>query len=74
MSPAASPSFIDRRPSLARGLALAVIAGLFLALAGAFGTQAAPLWRRLLYWIPIMAAETTRTGTKKSGRFAGRRG
>lgn len=41
-------------PSLPRGLAIASVAGVVLALTGAFNTGAAPLWLRLTYWIPIM--------------------
>lgn len=54
---AATPS-ADRSPPptlrMTRGLAIAVSAGLVLALTGAFGTVEAPLWLRLVYWIPIM--------------------
>jgi DNA-binding LytR/AlgR family response regulator len=42
--------------SLLRGLGIAVAAGVVLALTGAFGTVAAPLWLRLGYWIPVMLA------------------
>lgn len=37
-----------------RGLLVATIAGVFLALVGAFQTTEASLIRRLLYWIPVM--------------------
>jgi uncharacterized membrane protein YhaH (DUF805 family) len=39
---------------LLRTQAIAVVAGLFLAFAGAFGTSAAPLIQRLGYWITTM--------------------
>lgn len=54
---AATPSVDRSRPPtlrMTRGLAIAVAAGLVLALTGAFGTVEAPLWLRLVYWIPIM--------------------
>ncbi|HRD27272.1 MAG TPA: LytTR family DNA-binding domain-containing protein [Caulobacter sp.] len=38
----------------ARGLALAALAGVFLALVGAFGTSDAPVGLRLTYWITVM--------------------
>jgi len=38
----------------ARGFAVATAAGLFLAFAGAFGTDEAPILIRLAYWIPLM--------------------
>lgn len=38
----------------ARGLALAALAGVFLALVGAFGTSDAPVGLRLIYWITVM--------------------
>lgn len=37
-----------------RGLVVAVVAGLFLAVSGAFGSGGAPLTQRLLYWIPML--------------------
>lgn len=39
----------------ARGIGLALLAGLFLALTGAFETSDAPLWVRLIYWTTVMA-------------------
>lgn len=54
---AATPSVDPSRPPMlrmTRGLAIAVSAGLVLALTGAFGTVEAPLWLRLVYWVPIM--------------------
>lgn len=39
---------------IARGLGVAVAAGVVLSLTGAFGSLAAPLGARLAYWIPIM--------------------
>lgn len=41
---------------LARGLGVASIAGVVLALTGAFGTVEVPLWLRLAYWVPVMLA------------------
>jgi hypothetical protein len=41
-------------PAALRALTIAVVAGLFLALAGAFGTAAAPLPQRLGYWVTTM--------------------
>ncbi|MNJ30384.1 LytTr DNA-binding domain protein [compost metagenome] len=41
-----------------QGLALAVVAAAFLTLSGAFGTDAAPFWPRLAYWIGLMLAGT----------------
>lgn len=38
----------------ARDLAIAVIAGAFLALVGALGTNELPLAKRFLYWMPLM--------------------
>lgn len=37
-----------------RGVVLALAAGVFLALTGAFGTGGSPLAVRLIYWIPMM--------------------
>ncbi|MGH7028281.1 MAG: hypothetical protein ACREEF_13215, partial [Brevundimonas sp.] len=37
-----------------RGLVVAVVAGLFLAVSGAFGSGGAPLTQRLTYWIPML--------------------
>lgn len=39
-----------------RGLAVSIVAGSFLAFSGAFGSIHAPLWWRLLYWIPLIIA------------------
>ena len=36
-----------------RGVVVAGVAGLFLAFVGAFGTGAAPLWSRLVYWLVL---------------------
>ncbi|MDG2528349.1 LytTR family DNA-binding domain-containing protein [Caulobacter endophyticus] len=36
-----------------RGILVAGVAGLFLAFAGAFGTSAAPLWIRVIYWLVL---------------------
>lgn len=46
-----------RRPvtlGLWRGLIIATAAGVVLAVSGAFGSINAPLWIRLIYWIPLM--------------------
>ena len=48
-----------RRPvtfGLVRGLAIAAAGGVLLAVAGAFGSINAPLWIRLIYWVPLMLA------------------
>ncbi|MNS91056.1 LytTr DNA-binding domain protein [compost metagenome] len=39
-----------------RGLVLALVAGSFLTLSGAFGTGGAPFWPRLAYWVGLMLA------------------
>jgi len=39
-----------------RGLGVSIVAGGFLAFSGAFGSIGAPLWWRLLYWIPLIIA------------------
>lgn len=39
-----------------KGMLVAGIGGLVLALTGAFGTIETPLWLRLVYWVPIMLA------------------
>ncbi len=44
----------SRRRDFLRGLVVAVGAGVFLALSGAFGSAGAPLTHRLAYWIPLM--------------------
>lgn len=44
------------RAGLARGLGIAVAAGVLLSLTGAFGTVEAKPWLRLVYWIPVMVA------------------
>jgi len=41
---------------LLRGLGIAAIAGAVLALMGPFNTSNAPLWTRLVYWVPVMVA------------------
>lgn len=43
-------------PTTVRGVVIAVLAGVVLALTGAFGTGAAPLGLRLAYWTPMMLA------------------
>lgn len=52
MTPASRPT----RTDFLRGLAVAVAAGVFLALSGAFGTGEAPPARRLAYWVAVMIA------------------
>ena len=37
-----------------RGLGIAALAGLILALSGAFSDPAQPLWHRIAYWVPLM--------------------
>ena len=39
-----------------RGMTIAAVAGVVLALSGAFGTVETSLWLRLAYWIPVMLA------------------
>ena len=39
-----------------RGMAVAVGAGVVLALTGAFGTDNLPLWLRFAYWVPLILA------------------
>jgi DNA-binding LytR/AlgR family response regulator len=46
----------DSAGDIARGLLICVLAGSFLAIAGAFGSGAAPLLTRLTYWIGLMFA------------------
>ena len=43
---------------LGRSLAIAGAAGVFLALIGPFGTDSAPLWQRMAYWVGLCAAGT----------------
>ena len=48
-----------RRPitlGLMRGVIIAAAAGVVLAVAGAFGSINAPIWIRLVYWVPVMMA------------------
>jgi hypothetical protein len=45
-----APAFV----ALARSLAIAAVAGLFMAYVGAFGTQAAPIGQRFGYWLTTM--------------------
>ena len=49
-----TPSLRDRRREFSRGLIVALIAGAFLALTGAFGSGAAPFAVRLAYWVLLM--------------------
>ena len=37
-----------------RGIVIGVIAGVFLAFSGAFGSGQEPLWIRLVYWVPLI--------------------
>lgn len=41
---------------LMRGVIIAAAAGVVLAISGAFGSVNAPLWLRLVYWVPVMLA------------------
>jgi DNA-binding LytR/AlgR family response regulator len=41
---------------LVRGVSVAAAAGVVLAFMGAFGSMEAPLWLRLVYWVPVMLA------------------
>ncbi|WP_428151063.1 LytTR family DNA-binding domain-containing protein [Brevundimonas sp.] len=48
-----------KRPAtlgLLRGVIIAAAAGVVLAVSGAFGSINAPLWLRLVYWVPVMLA------------------
>ncbi|HEX8469826.1 MAG TPA: LytTR family DNA-binding domain-containing protein [Brevundimonas sp.] len=60
MSPALnSPNITPRKPAtlgLFRSIVVAGAAGVVLAVAGAFGTGSAPLWLRLVYWMPMILA------------------
>ncbi|WP_292050516.1 LytTR family DNA-binding domain-containing protein, partial [Brevundimonas sp. UBA5866] len=42
-----------RHPTL-RGMVIGVIAGVFLAFSGAFGSGQEPFWIRLIYWVPLI--------------------
>ena len=56
MTATASPPH-PKRPitvGLVRGLAIAAAAGVVLAVSGAFGSIGAPLWIRLVYWVPLI--------------------
>lgn len=41
-------------PERLRGMAIALVAAGFLAVAGAFGTAEVPIWARFAYWTPMM--------------------
>lgn len=58
MTAIASPPRPKRPASvgLLRGMVVAAAAGVVLAVSGAFGSINAPLWIRLIYWIPVMLA------------------
>jgi hypothetical protein len=49
-----TPSAADRRRTFLRGLIVAVLIGVFLAVSGAFGSGGAPLGPRLIYWVTMM--------------------
>lgn len=49
-----TPLAADRRRTFVRGLIVAVLAGLFLATTGAFGSAGASLPIRLVYWVLVM--------------------
>ena len=49
---------LTRPFDLAREIAVAVVTGVFMALAGAFGTDQAPIGVRLVYWVGLMATGT----------------
>jgi DNA-binding LytR/AlgR family response regulator len=58
MTTTASPQR-PKRPitlGLMRGVVIAAAAGVVLAISGAFGSVNAPLWLRLVYWVPVMLA------------------
>ena len=55
----------------ARSLGVSLLVGVFLALGGAFGTEAQPLVVRLAYWIPMMVVGGLWGGL--CGRWLGRR-
>lgn len=44
----------DTTRDFLRGLGIAALAGLILALSGAFSDPAQPLWHRIAYWVPLM--------------------
>ena len=48
-----SLSVLKHRPKL-RGVLIGCLAGCFLAFSGAFGSASAPLWERLIYWVPLI--------------------
>lgn len=55
----ARPTASDRRTTasrarFARGMGVAALAGVVLALTSAFGMANTPVWMRLAYWVPIM--------------------
>jgi len=54
----ASSTTVQTALGLLRSVAIAAVAGLFLAYAGAFGTGAAPLSQRLGYWVTTMVLAT----------------
>ena len=44
----------DTTRDFLRGLGIAALAGLVLALSGAFSDPALPVWHRIAYWVPLM--------------------
>lgn len=54
MSTRVSVSDVSRHHPFLRGVAVAVLGGVFLALTGAFGSGDAPFVQRLLYWTSVM--------------------
>ncbi|WP_372706428.1 LytTR family DNA-binding domain-containing protein [Brevundimonas sp.] len=51
-----APAIRSATLGLLRGLGIAAIAGVVLAVLGPFNTGNAPLWTRLVYWVPVMVA------------------
>ena len=56
--------------SLPRTFAIAFGAGVFLALLAPFGSAAAPLWQRLIYWLALLVGGTA-IGVTASGLICG---
>ena len=52
-SPIMSPT-IEAKPSFRRGFIIAAIAGVFMAMIGALGTDVVSLPARLAYWLTVM--------------------
>ncbi|GAW41739.1 LytTr DNA-binding domain protein [Brevundimonas sp. SH203] len=49
-----TPLAAERRRTFLRGLIVAVLAGVFLTVTGAFGTAGAPFVPRLIYWVMVL--------------------